>query len=309
MANSPEQETQHALLVVWGPFAREIGLISGLEAVKLNQKTYEHSPQSKVLEFLVAILSGAKYLQEISLAAHPLDKDVTLAQAWGQTGWADFSGVSRTLSRLSWTEVQALVAVLERVSQPFLDRELNLLGRLGQTLREDGDLTGIPVSNTSRSYPNAAYGYMDNEIRLGYQAGVTSMHSPTYGRLWLSVDHHAGDTVSMTQAEALVLAAEKRTGRRPHRRTELLQARLATFQKERQPAEKRLESQKALLEKAQAAKQETLTQLEAAQATPATLPEAFDSLATNVVIDVVYSVSINAIEVEFNIIFCKSLQP
>ena len=92
MANSPEQETQHALLVVWGPFAREIGLISGLEAVKLNQKTYEHSPQSKVLEFLVAILSGAKYLQEISLAAHPLDKDVTLAQAWGQTGWADFSG-------------------------------------------------------------------------------------------------------------------------------------------------------------------------------------------------------------------------
>ena len=273
MANSPEQETQHALLVVWGPFAREIGLISGLEAVKLNQKTYEHSPQSKVLEFLVAILSGAKYLQEISLAAHPLDKDVVLARAWGRTGWADFSGVSRTLSRLSWIEVQALVAVLERVSQPFLDRELNLLGRLGQTLREDGDLTGIPVSNTSRSYPNAAYGHMDNEIRLGYQAGVTSMQSPTYGRLWLSIDHHAGDTVSMTQAEALVLAAEKRTGRRPHRRTELLQARLATFQKERQPAEKRLESQKALLEKAQAAKQEILTQLEAAQATPGTKPE------------------------------------
>ena len=64
-----EQDTQHALLVPWGQFAREIGLLSGLEAIQLNQKVYEHTPQAKVLEFLVAILSGAKYLQDISLAA------------------------------------------------------------------------------------------------------------------------------------------------------------------------------------------------------------------------------------------------
>jgi len=278
MANPPEQDTQHALLVVWGQFAREIGLISGLEAVKLNQKTYEHPPQAKVLEFLVAILSGAKYLQEISLAAHPLDKDLTLAQAWGQNGWADYSGVSRTLSGLSWAEVRALVAVLEQVGQPFIDRELKLLRSLGQPVREDGDLTGIPVSNTSRTYPNAAYGHMADEIRLGYQAGVTSLHSPTYGRLWLSVEHHAGDTVSCTQAEALVLAAEKRTGLRPRRRTELLQGRIEAFQKERQPTEKRLESQKAALEKVRSAKQETQAQLQEAQLTPGTKPERIHSL-------------------------------
>src|SRR5258706_13642511 len=41
---------------------------------------------------------------------------------------------------------------------------------------------------------------------------------PTYGRLWLSVTHHPGDTVSCTQAEALVLAAEARTRLRPRRR-------------------------------------------------------------------------------------------
>jgi len=126
MANCAEQDTQHGLLVVWGQFAREIGLISGLKAVKLNQKTCEHSPQAKVLEFLVAILSGAKYLQEISLAAHPLDKDLALAQAWGQSGWADYSGVSRTLSGLGWADVRALVGVLEQISQPFIDQELNL---------------------------------------------------------------------------------------------------------------------------------------------------------------------------------------
>ena len=199
-----KQETQHALLIPWGHFAREIGLLSGIEAVKLNQKVYEHMPQAKVTEFLVAILSGAKYLQDISLAAHPLDKDVAVAQAWGQQGWADYTGVSRTLKKLTWSEVNALMEVLERVSQPVLESELVLLREQGRGLEYDGDLTGLPVSNTSRTYPNAAYGHMSDEIRLGYQAGVVSLQSPTYGRLWISVEHHAGDTISCTQAEGLV---------------------------------------------------------------------------------------------------------
>jgi len=90
------------------------------------------------------------------------------------------------------------VTVLEQVSQPFLDRELIKLRSQGRGLQYDGDLSGLPVSNTSRTYPNAAYGHMSDEIRLGYQAGVVSLQSPTYGRLWLSVEHHAGDTVSCT---------------------------------------------------------------------------------------------------------------
>ncbi len=278
MVNPREQETQHALLVILGKFAQETGLISGIESVKLGQKSHDHTPQSKVLEFLVGILSGVKYLQDLSLSAHPLDKDIAVAQAWGQSSWADYSGVSRTMSKLSWVEARMIVAVLERVGAPFIENELKLIQQLGKVIEQDGDLTGIPVSNTSRTYPNATYGHMDDEIRLGYQAGVTSLRSPTYGRLWLSVEHHAGDTVSCTQAEALVLAAEKRTGLRPRRRTELLQGRIITFQKEREPTEKRLESQKAALEKALSAQQETLTQLQAARLTPETKPERIQSL-------------------------------
>jgi hypothetical protein len=167
MDMAQEQDTQHALLIPWGYFAGEIGLISGIEAVKLSQKVYEHTPQAKVIEFLAAILSGAKQLQDISLASHPLDKDLAVAEAWRQAGWADYTGVSRTLKHLSWTEVQALVAVLERVSQPFLDGELAVLRSQCRGLQYDGDLTGLPVSNTSRTYPNAAYGHMSDEIRLG----------------------------------------------------------------------------------------------------------------------------------------------
>jgi hypothetical protein len=183
----------------------------------LKQKRYHHTPQGKVLEFLVAILGGLKHLQDISLSAHPLDKDPAVAQAWGQEGWADYIGVSRTLSGLSWDEARQIAQVLEQISQPYIAAELQLLRSQGKRIRYDGDLTGIPASNTSRTYPNAAYGHMDDEIRLGYQAALVSLQSPTYGRLWLSIAHHPGDTVSCTQAEALILAAEARTGLRPRR--------------------------------------------------------------------------------------------
>jgi DNA-binding Lrp family transcriptional regulator len=261
MDMAQKQETQHALLIPWGHFAQEIGLICGIQAVKLNQKSYEHTPQAKVIEFFVAILSGAKYLQDISLAAHPLDKDGAAAQAWGQPGWADYTGMSRTLKKLTWSEVHALVEVLERVSQPMLESELALLRTQGRRLEYDGDLTGLPVSNTSRTYPNAAYGHMSDEIRLGYQAGLVSLQSPSYGRLWISVDHHAGDTVSCTQAEGLVRAAEKRSGQYPKRRTELLQKRIEALVKSRAPAEKRWGSQQANLETAQRMKEEVSAQL------------------------------------------------
>ena len=73
---------------------------------------------------------------------------------------------------------------------------------------------------------------MDDEIRLGYQAALVSMESPKYGRLWLSIAHHPGDTVSLTQAEALVRAAEERTGVRPRRRTELLRERISLLEEQ-----------------------------------------------------------------------------
>ena len=34
------QESQHALLIPWGHYAQEIGLLTGIETVKLNQKVY-----------------------------------------------------------------------------------------------------------------------------------------------------------------------------------------------------------------------------------------------------------------------------
>lgn len=157
MSNSetPNQNTQHAFLVAWRWFAEHIGLIQRLQTVSLKQKRYHHRPQTKVLEFLVAILAGLQHLQEISLAAYPLDKDQAVAQAWEQPAWADYSGVSRTLSGLNRDEVKQVIQALEQVSQPYLTAELKVLRSPGKRLRIDGDLTGIPVSNASQTSPHA----------------------------------------------------------------------------------------------------------------------------------------------------------
>lgn len=224
---SAEELTQHAMLLIWGLYARQIGLVKAIEQVNLKQKTRTHRPQTKVLEFLVAILAGLPHLKDISRSAHPLDQDSMTAEAWGQKAWADYSGVSRTLQHLNDEEAAALMAALDRVSQPFIDQEVARALEKEGCLIYDADLTGRPVSSTSTSYPNAAFGHMGDTVSFGYQAALVSLHSPTFGRLWLANHLHPGDTVSMTEAQVLVLAAENRTGQRPKRRTELLASRLS----------------------------------------------------------------------------------
>jgi hypothetical protein len=224
-----EALTQHALLVAWGEFARQVGLIQRFERLGFHQKRYQHAPHTKVLEFLVATLAGLAHLKAISRAAHPLDQDLALASAWGQAAWADYSGVSRTLKTLTLAEAQQVVQVLEESSQLFISSEVNLALWCEKRLVYDGDLTGLPVSKASQTYPGVAFGHMDDHIRLGYQAAVVSFRSPTYRRLWLSVDHHPGNLVSAAAAAAMIQAAEARTGVCPWRRTDLLAQRLQSF--------------------------------------------------------------------------------
>ena len=255
---SPPELTGHAVLVPWGMFAQQIGLVEALMRVPIPQKRREHLPQTKLIEFLVAILSGCAYLQDISRSAHPLDQDQAVARAWGQKKWADYSGVSRTMQASDEETVAAVQETLETASRPFIDREVVLALRDRGVVIYDGDLTGRPVSSTSTTYPGVAFGWMSDAVRLGYQAALVSLHSPTYGRLWLSVKQHPGDTVSVTQAGALVRAAESRTGVRPWRRTDLLSGRIIQHRTRLQVAEAKLTRAQERLAQAQ----QCLTQVE-----------------------------------------------
>jgi hypothetical protein len=185
-----------------------------------------------VLEFLVANLAGLPYAKDISKATQPLDQDQAVAKAWGVNGWADCSGVSRTMHTLTETQGEQYATIVDRALQPWIDQEVQLALNQG-AIELDGDLSPRPVSNGSKTYPGAEYGYMSNCLQLGYQAAMVSMRSPTYGRLGLSVTHHSGNTVSITQAEGLALEAERSLGRRPMRRTDLLAQRIENMEPER----------------------------------------------------------------------------
>lgn len=67
------------MLVIWGQYAQCLGIPQGFAKVRMKQKTVKHTPQSKVLEFLVAQLAGLEYMKDISGSAHPLDQDRSVA--------------------------------------------------------------------------------------------------------------------------------------------------------------------------------------------------------------------------------------
>jgi hypothetical protein len=263
--SEPENFTQHALLVAWGQFAQCLGLVREIMALVLHQKKVKHLPQTKILEFFLAILAGLEYLKDLSQSAHPVAQDQAVAKAWDQPAWSDYSGVSRCLTELSQAEAEQIAGALSTISQPVIDREVMLaLSQRGE-LVYDGDLTPRPVSNTSTSYPNAAHGHMGAGVGFGYQAALVSFHSPTYSRLWLSAAPHPGNVISCTQGEALVLVAEAKTSLRPRRRVELLAERLKTMKRHCLVLQQRLlESQRAL-QKAQTQLPLTVQELDEAR--------------------------------------------
>lgn len=219
-------DTEHGLLVAYGEFARLHGLLDGLMAVPVPAKTRVYKPQGKILELFVGILSGIEYLQDLDLGPRPLTKDLAVAHAWGQSGFAHYSGVSRALDAADQQTIFAIQQALRAFSQPFIDQAIDEELRRGKPLVFDADLTGQAVSSTSESYPGAAFGWMDDGVRLGYQLARISVQTQRNGRLWLAGFHHPGDTVSVSCLKELVEAAEQTIGARPRRRTDLVRERL-----------------------------------------------------------------------------------
>lgn len=232
LARDETNLTQHAMLIVWGHFGRTIGLLERLAKLPIAQKTVLRAPQEKVTEFLVGLLSGMEYLTDLSEGPAPLTKDAEVPVAWKLQSMADASGVSRTLQACDDETVQGLAEALDAVSQPFIDRAVSDLRQRSEAFVLDADLTGRPVSSTSRTFPGAAFGYMDGEVRLGYQLAQICLHTRLFGRQWLSAQHHPGNTVSAGCLLSLLQEAERRLGCHPRRRTELVAQRLSACEQE-----------------------------------------------------------------------------
>ena len=219
--------TDHAWLVVLGHFAQALGVVEGLENVALEQRKGpdETKPQTKLIEFLVGILGGIEYLQELNQGAQPIAKDPTIAKAWAQTIFRHYSQVSRTLEVADEETLAAVVEVLRRVSEPYIQAVVMEEIKQNGHLMIDLDLTGREVSPTSSDYPEADFGWMDDAVSKGYQAAITSLVSERWQRLLVSLQRYPGRTLSAECLQSAVREVEEVLQVRPRRRVELVQAR------------------------------------------------------------------------------------
>jgi hypothetical protein len=116
-----------------------------------------------------------EHLQDRNCGPRPLAKDSTAAQAWGVEGIAHFSTVGRTLAACNDQTVAATEAAIMAFSHLFVQATVHELLRRGQMLIYDLDLTGQSVSSTSTTYPDVAFGWMNDQVRLGYQLARVSL--------------------------------------------------------------------------------------------------------------------------------------
>ena len=240
----PITNTEHGMLVAFGEFLQQNGLLDRLRQVPVPQKTHAFSPQDKLIELLIGIMSGIEYLQDLHRGPRPLTKDAAVAQAWGIEGFAHFTTVGRTLAACDEQTVAATEAAIQAFSRPFVESTVHELLRRGQPVVYDLDLTGQPVSSTSTTYPDAAFGSLrvNDQVRLGYQLARVSLLTHTGERIWLAGFHHPGDTASASCLKELIRAAEAHTGVRPQRRPEGVTQRITT-QQERIARTRRLADQ------------------------------------------------------------------
>jgi len=237
--------TDHAWLALLGEYARQIGLIDRLEGVPIEQRTRVYTPQTKLIQSLVGVLAGLDYLQDFNDGPQPLVKDQAVIASWQQPAFAHYSGVSRTLEATDEQTLQAVIDVLQTVSQPFIDAEVLALVQQGRRLELDVDVTGRRVSPTSTTYPDADFGWMDDALCKGYQAAITSLSGGPCGRLLLSSQRYPGHAQSAECLQAAVRETEQVLGLRPRRRPEWVRGRGESLSAQIQPIQARLEQQQA----------------------------------------------------------------
>ena len=109
-----------------------------LENVDIGMKTVRYSPWSKLQQVLLSILSGCEYLVEVSSYLKP---ECALAQVWRLERFADQSMLSRTLDRLTLTNIEQL-----RAAETAIWRQTSRVRRHDWRgyLLLDYDLSGLP---------------------------------------------------------------------------------------------------------------------------------------------------------------------
>jgi hypothetical protein len=136
----------------------------------LPLKTVAHTPQAKLLDIVVSMLTGCRALAQVNTRLRP---DIALARAWGRDRFADQSTLTRTLDAFSATEV----AQLRHGSNALFQRHSYALRHdFGlEWLWLDIDLTPLPISKHAEG---STKGKFNQKNRYGRQ--LARVHAPQY---------------------------------------------------------------------------------------------------------------------------------
>jgi hypothetical protein len=196
-------------LVPTGHYAQEIGLIDLFkEHLKINMKTVHHTPVEKVIELFISMIAGCPDVKTVNNRLVP---DRLAAAAWCQKEFADQSQVSEVLHRITPENLLQLEEIFHSL---FSQRSLARRHPVSEWLVVDVDMTGLPVSPTSKTYEGAAFGFMQKETGKGYKltcAYTGGELGEVLGGLFDSGTAHCA-----TKLIDLLLLIEKRLGSPPY---------------------------------------------------------------------------------------------
>ncbi|MBT9176053.1 MAG: hypothetical protein DDT20_00355 [Firmicutes bacterium] len=196
-------------LVPTGHYAQEIGLIDLFkEHLKIDMKTVHHTPVDKIIELFVSMIAGCPDVKTINNYLVP---DRLAAAAWCQKQFADQSQVSEVIHRITPENLLQLEEIFHSL---FSQRSLARRHPVNEWLVVDVDMTGLPVSPTSKTYEGAAFGFMQEETGKGYKltcAYTGGELGEVLGGLFDSGTAHCA-----TKLIDLLLLIEKRVGSPPY---------------------------------------------------------------------------------------------
>ncbi len=146
--------TEYAPLAALLVHYQQKQLLKPLEQVKIEMKTREFSPVSKLEQVLISILAGCQYIVEVNTKLKP---ELELAQVWGLERFADQSTLSRTLDELTLTNLEQLEQATNSI---WRSHSRTLQHDWRGFLWLDFDLSGLPCGKQGQQ---ATRGYFSGK--------------------------------------------------------------------------------------------------------------------------------------------------
>ncbi len=185
--NSPRTQTAYGPLCALGHCLKQEGVLEALSGVRINQKTVKHSPQQKLVDALMGILSGCKALYEMNVRLRP---DLPLQRAFGRDRCADQSTVSKTLNAFTEENVAELREAIESIGRShwavFSHEHFG-----AEMLLVEVDLTGLKASGKAEL---STKGYFSGE-RNATGRQLVRVSTPNYDEV-IFEKLYAGNTNS-----------------------------------------------------------------------------------------------------------------